>query len=142
MEKRKKLTRIIFRSLERSRSRKRTRFRTLKRISKASTVTRSSYFLFFFCFGWTLKRRCQPENATAGLPSPHHSYLAETRRTLAKPMRPTGLSPPLHFHLISVYLFFLSTSEESCVFDRARFCVGLHTAYSLRSLSSSSTQQE
>lgn len=142
MEKRKKLTRTIFRSLECSRSRKRTRLRTLKRISKASTVTRSSYFLFFFCFGWTLKRRCQRENATAGLPSPHHSYLAETRRTPAKPMRPTGLSPPLHFRLISVYLFFLSTSEESCVFDRARFCVGLHTAYSLRSLSSSSTQQE
>ena len=47
----------------------------------------------------------------------------ETWQTLAKPMRQTCLSrgkqlrPPLHFHLISVW-FLLSTSEESCVFDR------------------------
>lgn len=123
LEKRKKLTRIIFRSLERSRSCKRTRLRTLKRISKALTVTRSSYFLFFVCFGWTLKRRCQRENATAGLPSPHHSYLAETRRTPAKPMRPTGLSPPLHFRLISVFfLFFEHFWRKLCIWQSEILC--------------------
>lgn len=35
----------------------------------------------------------------------------------------------------------LFASEESCVFNRARVCVVLHTAYSLRFLSSSSQQE-
>lgn len=39
------------------------------------------------------------------------------------------------FVLSFIQNLFSSTSEESCVFDRARICVVLHTAYSLRSLS-------
>lgn len=48
-----------------------------------------------------------------------------------------GKYGPRLFHPVSV----LSASEESCALNRARFCVVLHTVYSLRSLSSSSQQE-
>lgn len=100
--------------------------RFLKRIFKAWTKTDWRFL------GETLERRGQYK--TCRLSSPYHGYLPQTWPRLAKPSTQTG---PLLFQPLPV----LSTSEEICVFDRARICVVLHTAYSLRSLSSSSQQE-
>lgn len=88
-------------------------------------MTHSSFFLFS---GRTLKWRRQRETAARCSPPPvfHHLITATWQRDMADArqadetdMLISGktIAPPLHFHLISVW-FLLSTSEESCVFDR------------------------